>query len=151
MDAAMQAEERPGIWKEVLSDTRSRTVIGADVVSVGQAAPNLCLAVPHPPPCSERETNPQIYDPSLVPPLVSAIGVLLASPEVAGSAVISATVRNPSTLDLFVATCRTSMVGMCFRYVADRRCIGSAGRRAGPRAYVLRRPYLLGLCAGRRQ
>ncbi|KAK1924147.1 hypothetical protein DB88DRAFT_489232 [Papiliotrema laurentii] len=46
-----------------------------------------------------------IYDPSLVPPLVAAIDALVGS---SSHAIISATVRNPTTLDLFVETCHKS-------------------------------------------
>lgn len=49
---------------------------------------------------------PQIYDPDLVPPLVSTLRVLL--PQATSKAIIAATVRNESTLELFIDSCRDS-------------------------------------------
>jgi len=61
----------------------------------------------------------QIYDPSLVPLLVGAISLLL-SPDGATAAVVSATVRNPATLDLFVDTCSKSPVQIHRPVLMDR-------------------------------
>lgn len=47
----------------------------------------------------------QIYDPDLVHPLVDSIDVLLSSGSEKLSAIISATIRNQETFDLFLETC----------------------------------------------
>ncbi|ADV20239.1 hypothetical protein I305_01120 [Cryptococcus gattii E566] len=46
-----------------------------------------------------------IYDPDLVHPLVDSIDVLLSSGSEKLSAIISATIRNQGTFDLFIETC----------------------------------------------
>jgi hypothetical protein len=46
----------------------------------------------------------QIYDPDIVPALVAAIGVLLPATS-ANIALVAATIRNESTLELFRRTC----------------------------------------------
>jgi hypothetical protein len=45
MDAASPAEERPGIWKEVLSGAKAHTIIGADIVSVWREQTSLFRTV----------------------------------------------------------------------------------------------------------
>lgn len=81
---------------------------------------------------TEHDTS-QIYDPALVPPLVSTIAVLLGEASLRTTALISATVRNPATLDLFVDTCRTSasrLLGPLLDLFPDSRSIWPASGEA---------------------
>ncbi|ORY32507.1 hypothetical protein BCR39DRAFT_504245 [Naematelia encephala] len=71
----MDASKPPETWQELIQET-PKTIVAADV----------------------------IYDPDLIPALVTAVRVLLGSDR-RNMAVFAATVRNPATLDLFCETC----------------------------------------------
>ena len=56
------------------------------------------------------DTPAKIYDPDLVPALAATIRILLElNPH--SAAVVAAPVRNPSTLELFIAACGASQGG----------------------------------------
>jgi hypothetical protein len=80
---------RPEPWPTLIHE--SRTIVAADVVS----------GCPFQAPL---ELTSEIYDPDLVPPLVSTLRVLLEN-NPKSIALVAATVRNKSTLQLFVDTC----------------------------------------------
>lgn len=65
----------------------------------------------------------QIYDPDLIPPLVAALQTLLR-PTPLSTAIIAATVRNQSTLDLFVKTCEENRMQVD---VLDSQTTGGEG------------------------
>ncbi|WWC61828.1 uncharacterized protein I303_104413 [Kwoniella dejecticola CBS 10117] len=93
-DAHLPLDQRPAIWR--LLDEEKRTIVAADV----------------------------IYDPDLVPPLVNTINTLLSpnagrSESVEGGrqarqAIISATIRNQTTFDIFLHTCKQSHLVVTF-------------------------------------
>nr|XP_019010914.1 uncharacterized protein I206_04219 [Kwoniella pini CBS 10737]OCF49695.1 hypothetical protein I206_04219 [Kwoniella pini CBS 10737] len=74
-DASIPLEVRPNIWKQL--NEEKRTIIAADV----------------------------IYDPDLVQPLINAISVLIGRKDDDVQAIISATIRNCQTFNLFLDTC----------------------------------------------
>jgi hypothetical protein len=81
MDASKQP--RPDPWPALLGE--GRTIVAADIV------------------CSlPFKADRQIYDPDLVPAIISTLSILLQS---GSTALVAATVRNITTLELFIDTC----------------------------------------------
>ena len=108
MDCTRSEKERPGIWQELHEDRRTASSSTRGTLGSSGGGNMTIIAAD------------VIYDPDLIPPLVSTIAYLLDQLATAArfnpqeqprgelcerQAIVAATVRNESTLDLFERTC----------------------------------------------
>ena len=116
MDSLKSETERPDIWQEA----KGRTVVAADVVSLPSPYPRLSEGW--------AEADPdQIYDPELVPALVKTLRALVpgSNPDSGAQAIVAATVRQKSTIQLFERECCKHRVIELRRFLMP--CLAQAG------------------------